>query len=66
MRGCAPDIAEVRQSLRSFTRPQKNISVKNVVDKVAEFYGIDEESIYEKDTKKGGRPSTTDHYVPST
>src|SRR3989338_5865374 len=46
VKGLSPDIAEVRQSLRSFTRPQKNISVKNVVDKVAEFYGIDEESIY--------------------
>ena len=37
VKGFAPDIAEVRQSLRSFTRPQKNISVKNVVDKVAAF-----------------------------
>lgn len=25
VKGFAPDIAEVRQSLRSFTRPQKNI-----------------------------------------
>ncbi|MFA5942327.1 MAG: chromosomal replication initiator protein DnaA [Candidatus Paceibacterota bacterium] len=52
VKGCAPDIAEVRQSLRSFTRPQKSISVKNVVDKVAEFYGIDEESIYEKTRRR--------------
>ena len=52
VKGLAPDIAEVRQSLRSFTRPQKNISVKNVVDKVAEFYGIDEESIYEKTRRR--------------
>ena len=52
VKGCAPDIAEVRQSLRSFTRPQKNISVKNVVDKVAEFYGIDEDSIYEKTRRR--------------
>jgi len=52
VKGCTPDIAEVRQSLRSFTRPQKNISVKNVVDKVAEFYGIDEESIYEKTRRR--------------
>jgi chromosomal replication initiator protein len=51
-KGFAPDIAEVRQSLRSFTRPQKNISIKNVVDKVAEFYGIDEESIYEKTRRR--------------
>jgi len=52
VKGSAPDIAEVRQSLRSFVRPQKNISVKNVVDKVAEFYGIDEESIYEKTRRR--------------
>jgi chromosomal replication initiator protein len=52
VKGQAPDIAEVRQSLRSFTRPQKNISVKNVVDKVAEFYGIDEDSIYEKTRRR--------------
>ena len=52
VKGSAPDIAEVRQSLRSFTRPQKNISVKNVVDKVAEYYGIDEESIYEKTRRR--------------
>ena len=52
VKGVVPDIAEVRQSLRSFTRPQKNISVKNVVGKVAEFYGIDEESIYEKTRRR--------------
>lgn len=52
VKGGAPDIAEVRQSLRSFTRPQKTISVKNVVDKVATFYGIDEESIYEKTRRR--------------
>jgi len=52
VRGSAPDIAEVRQSLRSFTRPQKSVSVKNVVDKVASFYGIDEESIYEKTRRR--------------
>lgn len=50
--GSAPNIIEVRQSLRSFTRPQKSISVKNVVDKVASFYGIDEESIYEKTRRR--------------
>lgn len=52
VKGSPPDIAEVRQSLRSFTRPQKNISVKNVVDRVAEFYGISEESIYEKTRRR--------------
>ena len=52
VKGASPDIAEVRQSLRSFMRPQKSVSVKNIVDKVAEFYGIDEESIYEKTRRR--------------
>ena len=52
VKGFAPDIAEVRQSLRSFTRPQKNVSIKSVVDKIAEFYNIDEESIYEKTRRR--------------
>ena len=52
VKGSPPDIAEVRQSLRSFTRPQKTVSVKHVVSKVAEFYGIDEESIYEKTRRR--------------
>lgn len=52
VKGAAPDIAEVRQSLRSFARPTKSVSVKHVVSKVAEFYGIDEESIYEKTRRR--------------
>lgn len=51
-KGSVPDIAEVRQSLRSFTRPQKNISIKNIVDKVAEYYGISEENVYEKTRRR--------------
>lgn len=52
VKGAPPDIAEVRHSLRSFARPQKTVSVKHVVSKVAEFYGIDEESIYEKTRRR--------------
>lgn len=52
IKGTPPDIAEVRQSLRSFTRPSKNFSVKHVVSKVAEFYGIEEDSIYEKTRRR--------------
>lgn len=52
IKGIPPDIAEVRQSLRSFSRPTKNFSVKHVVSKVAEFYGIEEESIYEKTRRR--------------
>jgi chromosomal replication initiator protein len=52
VKGVPPDLAEVRQSLRSFARPQKTVSVKHVVSKIAEFYGIDEESIYEKTRRR--------------
>jgi chromosomal replication initiator protein len=52
VKGGAPDLAEVRQSLRSFSRPSKTVSVKHVVSKVAEFYGIEEESIYEKTRRR--------------
>lgn len=52
VKGVPPDLAEVRQSLRSFSRPAKTVSVKNVVSKVATFYGIDEESIYEKTRRR--------------
>jgi chromosomal replication initiator protein len=52
VRGIPPDVAEVRQLLRSFSRPQKTVSVKHVVSKIAEFYGIDEESIYEKTRRR--------------
>jgi chromosomal replication initiator protein len=52
IKGVPPDLAEVRQSLRSFTRPSKNFSVKHVVAKVAEFYGIEEDSIYEKTRRR--------------
>lgn len=52
VKGIAPDLAEVRQSLRSFSRPTKSVSIKHVVSKIAEFYGIDEESIYEKTRRR--------------
>ncbi len=52
VKGVPPDLAEVKQSLRSFSRPTKQISVKHVVSKVAEFYGIDEDSIYEKTRRR--------------
>jgi chromosomal replication initiator protein len=52
VKGVPPDLAEIRHSLRSFLRPSKNVSVKNIVMKVAEFYGIEEESIYEKTRRR--------------
>ncbi|VAW31799.1 Chromosomal replication initiator protein DnaA [hydrothermal vent metagenome] len=51
-KGVPPDISEVRKSLRSFSKPTKNISVSFVVSKVANFYGIDSDSIYEKTRRR--------------
>lgn len=52
VKGVPPDLAEVKQLLRSFSRPAKTVSVKHVVSKIAEFYGIDEDSIYEKTRRR--------------
>jgi chromosomal replication initiator protein len=52
VKGVPPDLAEVKNMLRSLARPAKNFSVKHVVSKVAEFYGIEEESIYEKTRRR--------------
>lgn len=52
VKGLSPDLAEVKNMLRSLARPAKNFSVKHVVSKVAEFYGIEEESIYEKTRRR--------------
>lgn len=52
VKGVPPDLAEIRQSLRSFSRPTKSVSVKHIVSKIAEFYGIDEESVYEKTRRR--------------
>jgi len=52
IKGTPPDIAEIRQSLRSFSKPTKNVSVKTVVTKITDFYGIDIDSIYEKTRRR--------------
>ncbi len=51
-KGSPPDIAEVRQTLRSFSKSKKNVSVKYIVSKIADFYGIDSEIIYEKTRRR--------------
>jgi len=45
-------VIEVEQLIKNNTKPKKSISAKEVVKKVAEFYDIDEESIYEKTRRK--------------
>jgi len=48
----APTLAEVKNLLKNNMRPKKNIAIKDVVKIVAEYYKLDEASVYEKTRKK--------------
>lgn len=43
---------EIRVFLRANNRPKKSVSIKEIVKMVADYYRIEEESIYEKTRKK--------------
>ncbi len=43
---------EVSSLIRHTSKPQKGVSVSDVVKKIAQYYNIDEQSIYEKTRKK--------------
>jgi len=43
---------EVRDILKNNAKPKKNVSPKEVIKRVSDFYEIDEQSIYEKTRKK--------------
>lgn len=44
--------SELHSIIKSTARPNKGFSVEDVVKKVAQYYGIEEKSIYEKTRKK--------------
>ena len=46
------DLPEIKDLIKNNMTPKKNVSIKEVVKAVTEFYGIDEEIIYEKTRKK--------------
>ncbi len=46
------NINEVKDLLKNTSKPKKNISAKDVIRVVSEFYGIEEASIFEKGRKK--------------
>jgi chromosomal replication initiator protein len=52
LKGRPLNLAEVRAHIRVNARPKKAVSVKEVVKLVADFYRIEEESIYEKTRRK--------------
>ena len=45
-------LLDVKNLIKSSVRPKKNTSVKEVVRMIAEFYDLDEDSIYQKTRKK--------------
>ncbi len=48
MKGKDITLSEIKQLTKNSTKPTKNVSVKDVIKAVANFYNIDEESIYNK------------------
>ncbi len=52
LRGKVPSINELRELIKESMRPKKTISTKEVVQKVAELFNVDEQLIYEKTRKK--------------
>jgi chromosomal replication initiator protein len=45
-------LVEVKQLIKNSIRPKKNVSIKNIVEVVANFYNIAERSLYDKTRKK--------------
>jgi chromosomal replication initiator protein len=45
-------INDIKELLKTTNKPKKNVSVKDVIRVVSEFYGIEESSIFEKGRKK--------------
>ena len=52
LKGAVPTAEELKSLIKDSVKPQRNISFKEVVKIVADFYDIDESSIYEKTRKK--------------
>jgi chromosomal replication initiator protein len=46
------NINDMKDLLKNTSKPKKNVSVKDVIRVVSEFYGIEESSIFEKGRKK--------------
>lgn len=45
-------LLEIKNLVKNSTKPKKNISIKDVIKLVADFYNVDEESVYDKTRKK--------------
>ncbi len=45
-------LLEIKNLVKNNTKPKKNISIKDVIKIVSEFYNVEEESVYDKTRKK--------------
>lgn len=52
LKGVELGIEDLKQLIKNNTRASKTISVKDIVRRVAEYYDVDEQTIYEKTRKK--------------
>ena len=52
LRGRGLSLLDIKSLIKDNARPKKSVSVKDVIRRVAEFYEVDEESIYEKTRRK--------------
>jgi chromosomal replication initiator protein len=52
LKGKELNLAEIKNLIKNNTRPKKAVSVKDVIKAIADFYSIDESSIYEKTRRK--------------
>ena len=46
------NITEIKDLIKNTAKPKKNVSIKDVIKTISEFYGIEEAHIYEKGRKK--------------
>lgn len=48
------DIADetIKEIIKSTTKPKRSVSVKNIIAKIADFYGVEESSMYAKTRKR--------------
>lgn len=52
VKGRTPNQNEIRAIIKNSSKPKRSVSAKDVIKKIADFYEINEESIYEKTRKK--------------
>lgn len=52
LKGVVLNLKEVENIIKNNAKPKKTATVKEVVQKIAEYYGVEEENIYEKTRRK--------------